>query len=758
MTALAEITGKKLPRMTLRARFVLVLVVVALVPLLIYSTVNQVMGRAALRERAYEALSNAARFNALKVDSFLSSALATVEVAANLRELEGFLQRHKDGVDGVGEIRSQGVLETLNRVAENDRVFIVSVALLDRDGWNVADTRRWGIGRNESATPAFMNAMLSGLPAVQSQRRPGDEVEKELCFSAPLFDGDRFIGVLRISYDLAAVRHAIISGVGMAGPSSFPLVIDERDRLVVAATSGETPDPERLGRVLGEVVPAVTFSIPREDGLENAWMGASASLDNSRWRVFYLQEKGFFFAPIDRQLRFSLLMCAGLLVLASIVSWWSARRMVAPLYALRHSAERIAAGEWSVQTKGASSQEIAALERAFTGMARELERRERELIEAKSKAEASVQAKDDFLAVMTHEVRTPLNTIIGFCNLIIEEGSASREHLEYIRKMETGAHRLLVMINEILDFSRLEAGRMEISQRRFSVEELFSDVVAICGHTPWEKGLEIFFHIGPGVPHELVGDLRSLTQILANLIGNAVKFTEQGGVVVEVESLDSPDHPELRFSVSDTGAGLPPGVGQDLFEPFTQADATTRRRHSGTGLGLAICKRLVEALGGEIGFDLAYAQGARFTFTLPLDQSLASVFVAPPVPAGVHLPLLSKSAFFRREMRLLLGTLGITVDALDANAADALPSRAPVVLIHWNEALAASPTGRAIREGRFPPAGAAVIVLLQPTLPESRLPDALREATVLNNPVFSWEVADALRRALVERDRSSGVS
>ena len=234
---------------------------------------------------------------------------------------------------------------------------------------------------------------------------------------------------------------------------------------------------------------------------------------------------------------------------------------------------------------------------------------------AHDKAIEAADVKAQFLAMMSHEIRTPINAVVGMSELMLQT-SLNEEAREYAITVRDSAESLLAIVNDILDFSKAEAGRMELEASPFAPVVAVENATDILAATARKKGLSLSTYVAPEVPRRLLGDVDRLRQVLLNLIGNAVKFTSQGSVTVRatVES-DEVDRVVLRFSVADTGPGISPEVGEGLFEPFRQADQSTRRRYGGTGLGLSISRRIVELMGGRIGFDSSPGRGSTFWFT-----------------------------------------------------------------------------------------------------------------------------------------------
>ena len=372
------------------------------------------------------------------------------------------------------------------------------------------------------------------------------------------------------------------------------------------------------------------------------------------------------------------LLVAGVTVLVLLIGMLK-RAVLDPLTRITSHARKIGStGDLTSTLTLNRSDELGELAREFDGMVRHLVDAKQQAEGQSRRAKAASRAKTEFLAMMSHEIRTPMNGILG-CVSLLADTRLTPEQQEYAQTIRGSADGLLTILNDILDYSKIEAGRMTIEETVFDLRACCEDVHRLLQQLAAQRGLSLQLEFAPDVPQLITGDPTRIRQVLLNLTGNAIKFTERGSVRIEVTR---PDVSHLEVCVVDTGIGIAPESIEKLFERFTQADSSTTRRYGGTGLGLAICKRLVELMGGQIGVSSAPGKGSKFTFVLPLLATMparrtttgSGASVAPAIdssPAGVRVLLVEDNAVNQRVAQHMLQKLGHSVD-LAKNGREAL--------------------------------------------------------------------------------------
>jgi PAS domain S-box-containing protein len=387
-------------------------------------------------------------------------------------------------------------------------------------------------------------------------------------------------------------------------------------------------------------------------------------------------------------------------------------------------------------------------------------RLEAELADARDKALESSRLKSEFLATMSHEIRTPMNGVIGLTGLLLETGLTDTQR-QYADGVRASGEALLGIINDILDFSKIEAGKLELEMVDFHLGQALDEVVGLVAGTARAKGLDLVARCLPDVPTMVRGDVGRLRQILLNLVSNAVKFTAAGEVVVRASlgGAAGEDQVVVHLEVADTGIGIAPETAERLFEPFSQADASTTRRYGGTGLGLAICRRLAEAMGGSIGLDSRLGHGSTFWIDLPLGLDARSPTTPHPRERslhGVRALVVDDSQTTGLVLAAQLRPWGVTADVVpDPYAA----------LVHLRDAAASRPYDLALVDmdmglagvdglelGRMVSADATLaslrLVLLSSVTVEAEAAARAGFSACLPRPVALSQLYDALLRAV----------
>ncbi len=458
------------------------------------------------------------------------------------------------------------------------------------------------------------------------------------------------------------------------------LVSDQELQAAFTSTGLEYHSPALFVVPIGVLVP------PLSDFTEELEKGSATDAD---WPLGWAIVRLSLERSLERRwdiLRGSLLLIGGGLLLSALLAMWVGRSIILPILDLNETVDNLRRGELSARVTARSSGELGHLETGFNEMAYALQEAQEsleqqvdtatqelqetvttlqssnlELSKAREQALQGSREKEEFLARMSHEIRTPLNAVIGFSRLLNGRPDAV-ETGEYIRTIDLAANQLLFLVDDILHFSRLQSGNMELESIEYDLPACLEDVVSMLSSAAHDKGLEFALLLHSDLPTRVYGDPNRVSQVLSNLLNNAIKFTDSGHVFVEVDCGESSGEPEVCIRVSDTGIGLTQEEKDRVFKAFSQGDNSVTRRFGGSGLGLAIAKRLASIMGGSIGVESEKSRGSVFHFSIPC-RAASGVGQEEDIPplAGRRVLLWDSQPLSRRSLRATLLRWHMTV-------------------------------------------------------------------------------------------------
>ena len=562
------------------------------------------------------------------------------------------------------------------------------IVVRDLTGQQVVNTHvPWGVPLPRGAAAADDQQVTETKKPYVSDLFTGATVSRPiLTVRIPVLADEAVTHVLSVAFEPAHLTELLRNH--KLPPAWTATVLDRNNRVIASSK------PDRL---VGTTVSQAS-GVPG-DGL---WWGTNeegdpvlrvfAGSDLSGWRAFIEVPNHVIQAPLWRTFWLLWLLVTALLVISLAIALWFGHRIARPFQQLAEDARALGQQDMSLVPLASGVKEADQVSRAMVAAYTELIQREaalaasfREVAErdrqaadlraAKEVAEQASKAKSEFLAAMSHELRTPLTGVLGIADLLAAK-SLGDEERHLVEEIRSSGRHLRDLISDVLDMSRVESGKLELECASFSLSELLEEVRSLLAPHAVERGLDLTFDLDESLPPILKGDPTRLRQVLINLVGNGLKFTNRGGVSVCASHMQEQDgRIRLRFEVRDTGIGIPKEKQAELFESFVQVDSSTTRRHGGSGLGLAISKRLVEAMGGMLGVDSLPGVGSRFWFEVVLEVGDAAAAGPAELDPATVLPrrilLVEDVELNRRLLQMMLSAHGHEV-VFATNGAEAV--------------------------------------------------------------------------------------
>jgi signal transduction histidine kinase/CheY-like chemotaxis protein len=615
-----------------------------------------------------------------------------------LSELASHLdEKLQDNVSMLGQVAlnapvaALGQLDSLEKFIQNEQALLTvfdDLYVFDAKGvllvdWPVKPGRR---SLDMSARDYIQGVIKTGKPVISAPILGRATQQPIVVVAAPIKDAnDQLVGIMGGVLNL--YKPNLLGSIASRknGEAGYYYLVSQ-DRLRIAH-----PDPA----LIFKTVPPNSGNIPFENamkGFEGTQEGYNTrgvkglftfkKLTTTGWIVASVVPSAEAFAPVENLYQKMLGLSGLLLLVMAPLLWIFLARVVRPLdvlaRAMHLTAARMRDGQVVAPIAQVGGHEIKTVTHAFNEFVEARIHAEKDLASARDAAQAANASKSDFLANMSHEIRTPMNGILGMTELCLQT-RLTAEQRSYLDMVSTSAHSLLAVINDILDFSKIEARKLSLDPHPFSLHSLIRQATRTLSLRASEKELELVCDLGCDVPDEVIGDPLRLQQVITNLLGNAIKFTAQGEILLCIKTMVSPPNRDgvwLQFTVKDTGIGIAPDKQALIFDVFTQADSSTVRRFGGTGLGLAISRSLVRMMGGDISVSSQLGHGSAFSFNVQLHALVdtpASAQALATSWAGQTLLLVDDNASSRKVLSHQLQTLGLNTAAVDG-AAQALRS------------------------------------------------------------------------------------
>lgn len=680
------------PRRTLRGRLVVSFLSVSLVTIALLGSIAFLRARATLEDLSLDRLESIAEIDEGVLNRWVSEQESTIRFLAALPQMRrataqvGELQPDSDRRRATLAIIND-LLETSQGYADFQELFL----MIPRGGEVLAGTEPSRIGEYYIDALFFMEGR--NAPFVQNLYASPITSQPTITAAAPILDEDgRTVGVIAGHLNLERIDSLLSSRAGL-GQTAEVYLVSEFNDFVSSKRFGR--DEHRRG-VHSEGVRRAVSGATGVDLYDNyrgtPVIGAYRWIEAQELALLVEMEQSEAFAPA-RGLAWSV-VAAGL-VSVLLLTWgvqFIAKQIARPLVSLSEAAHRVAEGDFSPVAPIVTDDEVGVLAAIFSQMTEKLRALYTDLTEqvdrtqaaldglakARDEAESATRAKSDFLARMSHEIRTPLNAVLGMAHLL-QKTRLDDAQRDYAAKIRASGNHLLSVINEILDFSKLEADGIQLEEIPFALEDVFESLTALVPQA--REAVEVVFQAEPNVPASLVGDSLRLGQVLSNLLSNAVKFTHDGEIhiLAQVESADERDV-VLRFQVRDTGIGIETDNAAALFDAFSQEDESVTRHYGGTGLGLSICRQLVGLMDGQIQAHGSPGVGSTFSFTARFGRVDADEPTRRSTLDGTHVLVSLQNLTLVEAITQILETRGAIVHGAGEAPAE---RRLDVAVVDW---------------------------------------------------------------------------